>query len=316
MGVYLGEAGCVELRRTSLEEPFISEICPSDVNTNANRFGFDFPVGQFLNGDMIEIKSLDGQPLDFISALGWDPKAAIPDTDPSPYLDGKFFIHVDQVGGLKLYNDFDKALSGEVNGRVNLLPLNRVLPISVAVSNNFERILAQVTSFEINTDREAVDVTELGDSFRQQYSSLISGSGQLTCFFDYERRFCDDFVGNQQQMEMPIYMNQLLLRSQIGSEFFAKLTLIGTGAKPGGRTEDFDDEVWYELEGLITNVGMVFEPTQLIRCTISYVTTGEIKLKVRATTNYILQEQEDPADTERILLEANQAGLLEQEQEE
>lgn len=314
MSVYLGSAGCIELRRTSLEEPYISEIRPSDVNPDVNRFSFDFPVGQFLNGDMIEIKALDGQPLDFISSSGWDHTGATPPGTPTTYHDGKFFIHVDQVGGIKLYVDFDLALSGEVLGRVDLLTPSRVIPISVAVDNNFDRIIAQVTDFEVNTDREAVDVTELGDSFRQQYSGLISGSGRLTCFFEYERRLCDNLSSaSGGRLEMPLYMNQLILRSRIGSEFFARLTLVGRGDKPGGRTSDLDDEVWYELEGIITNVAMAFEPTQPIRCTINYVTTGEIKLKVRAASSYIVQEQDRLG---RLSLESYQSGFLEQEQEE
>ena len=314
MSVYLGSAGCIELRRSSLEEPFISEIRPSDVNDKTNRFSFDFPVGQFLTGDMIEIKALDKQPIDFISSSGWDHTGATPGGTPTGYHDGKFYIHVDQVGGIKLYTDFDKALSGEVLGRVDLLRPSRVIPISVAVSNNFERIIAQITDFEINTEREAVDVTELGDSFRQQYSGLISGSGRLTCFFEYERRLCDNLSGaSPGSLEMPVYMNQLILRSKIGSEFFARLTLVGRGEKPGAYRADFDDEVWYELEGVITNVAMAFEPTQPIRCTINYITTGAVHLKTQTVTNYILQEQ---SSSDRIRLEAYQSGLLEQEQEE
>ena len=33
MGVYLGQEGCIELKRTSLDEPFLAVINPSDVDT-------------------------------------------------------------------------------------------------------------------------------------------------------------------------------------------------------------------------------------------------------------------------------------------
>lgn len=313
MSVYLGSAGCVELRRTSDDEDFVSEINPSDINEKTNRFSFDFPVGQFLTGDMLEIKALDGLPLDFIASSGWDHSGLTPPGTPTTHLDGKFFIHVDQVGGIKLYVDFDLAMSGEVQGRVDLLIPSRVIPISVVVQNNLDRIVAQVTDFEVNTEREAVDVTGLGDSFRKQYSGLISGSGQITCFFEYERRLCDNMTeASGGRLEMPVYMNQLILRSRIGSEFFARLTLVGRGQKPNGRKVDIDDEIWYELEGVITNVAMAFEPDQPLRCTMSYVTTGEIKLKTRMVTNYILQEQ---GFGDRISLESYQFGYLEQEQQ-
>ena len=315
MSIYLGSAGSIELRRTSADEPYISEINKSDVNPKTNRFSFDFPIGQFISGDLIEITATDGLPLDFISSSGWDHTGSTPSGTPTTYLDGKFFLHVDEVGGIKLYVDFDLAVSGEVQGRVDLLTPSRTIPISIVVQNNFERIVAQVTSFEVNSEREAVDVTGLGDSFRQQYSGLISGSGQLTCFFEYERRMCDNLSeASGGRLEMPVYMNQLILRSRIGSEFYAKLSLVSRGLKPGGRRDDLDDEVWYELKGVMTSVAMAFEPTQPLRCTMNFVTTGEVKLKTRAVSNYILQEQ--GAFVDRISLESYQSGYLEQEQEE
>jgi len=303
MAVYLGSAGCFELRRTGGEE-YLSEIAPSDVNPDNDRFSFDFPAGQYLTGDLIEITTTDGSLLDFIDPSGWG--------DNTVYDDGKFFIYVDEAGGMALYTDFCEAVAGEVNGRVPLVAHDHVIPVKITVDNNYERIVAQVTEYEINTEREAVDVTELGDSFRQQYNSLISGSGQLSCFFDYDARDCDPALGGENcDLELPIYMNQLILRNQIGSKFHAKATVIGRGNKPHGRPEDFDDEVWYEFDGVVTNVAMAFVPGETLKSTISFITTGQIKLRVRTITNYILQEQ---GSNDRIELERYQDGYLEQEQ--
>ena len=303
MAVYLGSAGCFELRRTGGEE-YLSEVRPADVNPDNDRFSFDFPAGQYLTGDMIEITSTDGSLLDFIDPSGWG--------DNTRYDDGKFFIYVDEAGGMALYTDFCEAVAGEVNGRVPLIAHNSVIPVRITVENNIERIVAQITDYEINTEREAVDVTELGDSFRQQYNSLISGSGQLSCFFEYDARDCDPALGGENcNFELPIYMNQLILRNRIGSKFHAKLTVIGRGVKPNGRPEDFDDEVWYEFDGIVTNVAMAFAPGETLKSTISFITTGEIKLRVRTITNYILQEQ---GSNDRIELERYQEGYLEQEQ--
>jgi len=174
-----------------------------------------------------------------------------------------------------------------------LLTPDRSIPVSVTVRNNVERIVGQVTDFTLNTSREAVDVTELGDEFRQQYSALISGSGQLNCFFDYERRMCDNLSeASSNVIEMPIYMHQLLLRTRLGSSFRSKLTLVCRGPKPGSFQEDLDDEVWYEFDGLVTNVAIAFEPTQPVRTTVDFVTTGEVKLRTRMISNYIVQEQD------------------------
>lgn len=296
----MGSAGSFELQRTSIDDPYLSQIEASDVNSTENRFSFDYPTGQFLTGDLLEITSTDGSLLDFVSASGW--------RDGGPYDDGQWYIHVDEVGGIKLYLDFDEAISGEVNGRVSLVGISRTIPISVKVKNNDRRCVAQVTKFEINTEREAVDVTELGDSFRQQYSSLITGSGALTCFFDYEARDCDENAGNDS--EMPAYFNQLILRSRIGSEFIARLVLVKRGYKPNGSTEDIDDSVWYDIKGLITNVAMAFEPTQTVQVQVNYVTTGEIKFKVQSETSYLTLE-ETPGG--RIELEAFESGYIELE---
>ena len=305
MAVFLGEAGCVELRRTQFDEEVFATVTPSDVNPVKDRFSFDYPTGMLITGDQIEIKTTDETDLDFIDKSGWPTNAVYPD--------GIFYIFVDEVGAIRLYQNFDDAMSGEVAGRVALNAISRDIPIEVEVRNNNFRIMAQVKSFELNTEREAVDVTTLSDEFRQQYSGLISGSGSLNCFFEYETRDCDPLTCSSTDfLELPIYMNQLILRTRLGSEFHAKFTLIGRGPKPYGRREDEDDEVWYEFDARITNVGMQFEPTQPIQSTINFVTTGEIQLRTRFVTNYLLQQDKD-----RLRLEDNQdQGFVEVEQEE
>lgn len=303
MAVYLGENGCVELKRNSQDELIYGTVGRSDVNPTKDRFSFDFPSGVLLTGDQVEIKSTDGRTLDFIGPDGW-PSGKV-------YKDGIFYLFVDEVGALRLYHSFDEAIAGEVVGRISLVDPGRSVPISLEVRNNNERILAQVTSFELNTERDSIDISALSDEFRRNASGLISGSGRIECFFEYEKRPCDPAMDVQSRLEVPIYVNQLILRTKIGSEFYGKLTLIGTGPKPYGRLQDNDDEVWYEFEARITNVGMSFSPTEPIRSTIEFVTTGEIKLRTKFVSNYLLQE-----DFDRIKQEANQDGFLEVEQQE
>lgn len=307
MAVLLGYNGQIELRRSQVDEEFIGKVSRSDINVNKDRFSFDFPLGMLITGDQVEIKTTDGSLLDFISPDGWPTNKV--------YKDGVFHLFVDEVGAIRLYRRFDEAISGEVAGRINLVDPKRTVPISIKVRNNNERILGQVKNFELNTEREVVDITNLSEEFRKQYSGLISGSGRLTCFFDYERRLCDPMTtgASAALLEMPIYINQLLLRTKLGSEFWAKFTLVSRGDKPYGRREDLNDEVWYEFEARVTNVGMNFEPTQPIESTIEFVTTGEIKLRTRYTSNYIVQEQDGAS---RIRQEENQSGFLETEQQD
>jgi hypothetical protein len=301
MAVLLGEIGKVELRRTSADEPITGTVKQSDVNPSKDRFSFDYPTGLLITGDQAEIKTTDSSLLSFVAASGW-PTAQV-------YRDGIFYLYVDEIGAIRLYSTFDEAIAGETTGRIDLVDPGRDVPISVQVRNSNERMLGQVRSYELNTERDVIDATALSDEFKRSYSGLISGSGRLVCFFDYERRSDDSSL--QSGVEMPIYLNQLILRTRTGSELWAKLTLVGRGRKPGGTVDDFDDEVWYEFTGRITNVGMSFIPDEPIEATVDFVTTGEIKLRTRYTTNYLLQEQGD-----RIRLEANQSGYLELEQQD
>jgi len=293
VSVFLGVSGSVELTRSSIDEVFASVVNPSDVNATSNRFSFDFPVGSLLTGDQLEIKATDGGLLDFV--VGWS------------YPDGKWFIHVDEVGSVRLYNDFSAAVEGEAAGRVDLQLPSRNIPIEVRVHNAIPRMLGEVTDFELNTSRDAVDVSELGDEFRRQHDTLISGNGVLNCFFDYNHELCGAPTGDGFEPELAVYMHQLILRQQLGSGFHARLFLINRGAG-----HDSNDEVWYEFDGLITNVGVAFSPTAPVRSQIQFVTTGQIKLRVKAASNYLQQE-----DNDRIRLERNQGiGFVELEQQE
>ena len=294
MSVFFGGGGSVELTRSSIDEVFASVVNPSDVNPTRNHFSFDFPQGQLLTGDQLEIKATDGGLLDFV--VGWS------------YPDGKWYIHVDEVGSIRLYQEFTDAVEGEGPGRVDLQLPSRDIPIEVRVHNAFPRMLGEVTDFELNTSRDAVDVSELGEEFKRQYDTLISGSGMLSCFFDYNHELCGgERVSSGFEPELAIYMHQLILRQQLGSGFHARLFLISRFSG-----HDRDDEVWYEFDALITNVGVAFSPTQPVKSQIQFVTTGEVKLRVKTVSNYLLQE-----DLGRVRLERNQgAGFLEVEQEE
>lgn len=303
----MGEGGQIELRRTQVDEEYTGEVRQSDVNPNKDRFSFDYPLGMLITGDQVEIRTTDGSLLDFIAPDGWPTNRV--------YQDGIFYLFVDEVGAIRLYSRFDEAISGELKGRANLVDAGRTVPIAITIRNNNERILSQVREFEINTERDSVDISALSDEFKKQYSGLISGSGKITCFFDYERKDCDPAYAGLSPgvVELPIYMNQLLLRTRLGSEFWAKVTLVGRGFKPYGRREDLDDEIWYEFNARITNIAMSFQPGQPIESVIEYVTTGEIKLRTRYISNYLLQEQ---GLVDRIRQEENQSGFLEVEQQE
>lgn len=295
MAVYLGNVGNIELTRKSLEGSKKSLVNPSDINSSRKRFSFDFDEGYLITGDLVEIKTTDGTSLDFIGADGW--------RDATIYDSGSWYIFVDELGGIRLYNTFDDSLEGTKALAVSLVDIVRNIPIAVTVRDRGGRLLACVTDYELNTNRETVDITSLSDEYRQQYSSLITGSGRLTAQWDY---------GNIGDVEPVHYLMQLVLRTEVGSSFGAKFYIKSQGAQPAAGRFDpvqIDDSLWWEFDGLVTASATSFSPGDIVMSTIDFVVTGAIRLKARTSPQYkLLQESGDPLLLEQgghLLLESN-----------
>jgi len=295
MGVYLGNIGNVELTRRSIEDGLESLVNPSDVNASRDRFSFDFDEGCLISGDFVELSTTDGTALDFIAASGW--------SDNTVYPSGNWYIYIDELGGVRLYDNFDDSLEGSTAGLVPLVEIARDIPIKVTVRDRGGRLLACVTDYELNTNREAVDVTALSDRYRQQYSSLITGSGRITAQWDYV---------NEAGEEPIHYLMQLVLRTEIGSGLHMKLYVKSANTDAAGGSfsaSQFNDSLWWEFDALITNSATSFAPGDIIISTVDFVATGPIKLRSRTTVpNRLLQEAGDP-----ILLEQGGYLLLEGE---
>jgi len=256
MTVYLGNAGNIELVRDSGDE-ITGTIAPANVNTEKDMFSFNFNSGAFVTGDFVEFKST--VTLSFIS--GW------------AYPKGNFFVSVDQLGGLRLYNTYSDAVAGTSNNRVALATPGASIAITCTILNSVPRILGQIVRFELSTDREAVDTTSLNQEFRNQYSTLITGSGVIECIFDYA------VAG---EIEVAVYLHNLLLRNQFGSDFKANLYILSEGQAQGANAAN--DSVWYEISGVMTQAAISCAAGDIIGSTFTFVTTGRITLRVQTTT--------------------------------
>lgn len=289
MAIYLGSAGIIELTRTA-EETFRSEMDPGDVNVSERRFSFDFPNGTFLTGDRLVVRRIkaDGtpstQPLDFVSAKGW--------SDGQQHSDGTWFANVDVLGGIRLYDSWAGALAGEAVKAIQLQTPGSTYPITVELAAGSSHCLGQIAEFSINTERSVVDVTTLGDAFAQQWSGLISGSGEIRCFWDWRPSQCGGVDNSQETAQ---YLHQLILRQQLGSEFKANLIVKRDGAAPlddtlpglASRTALF-----YAITAVVTNVGLAFSPDEPLQSTIEFVTTGEIALRYELPSAYLLLQED------------------------
>ena len=256
MTVYLGTHGKVELKR-EFDGTLTGTIKPDDVNTTAKRFSFDFEHGQLLTGDQIEITSTDDSALDFIDSY----------TDSSV----KKFIYVDELDGIRLYDSFADAVTGGKTNAETLAAPGDDIPVEVKVANASYRLIAQVNSFEINTERETVDTTTLSDEFRTRVSTLISGSGRISAFWEY--------TGDTSN-EVANYMMELALRTRVGSNFKGKFYIKVNGYNPSGVTDRSDDEVWYQANGIITAAAVQFAPDNTVQITADFITTGQIQIRM------------------------------------
>ena len=272
MTVYLGTHGQVELKRVFNGGELQSTIDVADVNATANRFSFDFEHGQLVTGDQIEITSTDGSALDFIDSY----------TDSSV----KKFIFVDELDGIRLYNTFALAVAGGTANAVALAAPGDAIPIKVKVETVSAKLLAQVNSFEINTERETVDTTVLSDEFRSRVNTLISGSGRISAFWEY--------TGDTAN-ELPMYLFELAHRTRVGSNFSGQFYIKKSGYNPSGVTDRNDDEIWWNVEGIITAAAIQFSPDSTVQITADFITTGEIQLRMKLETPDALL-QEDSGD--------------------
>ena len=286
MGIYLGNVGNIELTRKSLEGSKESVVNPSDVNASRDRFSFDFDPSYLISGDLIEIATTDNTNLDFVDATGW--------TNGLVQSSGNWYAFIDELGGIRLYTNFDDSLEGGSTGLVALDPITRNIPIRVTVRDRDARLLGCISDYEINTTREVVDITVLSDEYRQQYSSLITGSGRLTAEWDYVKE------GNTEPVN---YLMQLVLRTEVGSSFHAKFFIKSAGTRAAGGTFDstqINDALWWEFDALITSSATSFASGNIIASTVDFVATGPIRLRAKTrTTEYLLQESGDKIKLEQ-----------------
>ena len=298
MSTYLGVNGRISLRRKSTEGEKFSVVNTSDVNTVRRRFSFDFEPGFLLSGDQLEVSSTNGATLDFVSTSGW--------SNGTKQSSGKWFIFVDDLGGIRLYDSFSESLLGNFSDAIPLDSIASDIPIRVNVRNAQSRILGQVTSYELNTNRETIDTTALSEEFRTQNSGLISGSGRISCQWDYV-----DDVGSG-NYENANYLLQLILRTEVGSEFEAELYIKTSGYNPSRNANQTNDNIFYRVNGVITNAAIAFQPTTIVEMTADFITTGPVRLLTGiGVPDYLLQE-----DGSKMKLEQDASSYLLLEQED
>ena len=287
MGVYFGQWGEVALKRDTLQSALQTKLDPYDVNTSTKRFSVDHSSGSLITGDEVEIETADGSTLELVNGHS--------------YPDGKWFINVDQVGGIRLFDSFAKAIEGLTANALTLVAPSSSKDILIRTRNERFRHVAGVREFEMTTSREQVDLTNLGDEFRNQYEAgLISGQGSMNCIWEHSYESKDRANNYGTDPEFPFYLAQLVVRTQQGSDFDGVFYIYKDN-------NNAKNNVYYEANCIITNVAVTVSASEIIETRIEFITNGAIALKIGDTPGVLLQE-----DTDRILQENDSRIMLEQ----
>ena len=278
----LGSQGNVRLRRgTELTLGTLSEdIGLDDISTTLNRIGTANGIDNIFTGDKVNIETTDARKLLFIPVSNWS-SGTVEDTFSA-------FVNINVAGGLRLFSTFADAVN---NVRSNEIALQSFtgdpIAITLAVRDSGSNILGDVTSYEFNASREQVDTTTLSDKFKNQYNAgLISGSGRIECIFNN---------ATDGAKETSLLMLQLIQRLDLGCAFDLFLYLVDKDLNPA------EQSIFYSLTAVVTNSGVSVDLDDAIRCTLDFVTTGELRLVAGTLAEYLLKEDDDRIRQEQSL---------------
>lgn len=261
MTVYLGTFGVVELQRTQ-QEGTSSTISVSNATVQAaqNMLEGDFDLPTFFTGDQVLIKGVTrNKKLSFL-------KGSDQETELNAY------VHVNALDNFKFYDKLADAFEGDPNKAIELQDPDEDFKVTITNKSEDRRVLTQVTSFELNTQRETADTTALSDEFRSSVNTLISGSGRMSAFWEY--------VAEEEGQEIAVYLQELAVRTKLGSNFKANFVLKDPGYNPKNDPSKGNDLIFYDFEGLITACAVQFSTNNLIEIVADFVTTGPLQLKM------------------------------------
>ena len=282
MSIYFGSTGFIELKRDALNSDISTSLNPADVNTTKKRFSVENISGSLITGDQVEIETTDNTNLELLSGHNFP--------------DLRKFIHIDDMGGIRLYDTFAAALAGEVTNALTLTAPSTTKNILMRTRNTRFRPVAKITEFEITTERDTIDITNLGQEFRKQYENgLISGQGTIQTIWQH-RNFQNDTPGFASP-EFPVYLSQLLVRMQQGSDFEGRFYVYHDPTQS-------TNSVWYQSMCVITNVAINVPASGLVEARIEFITNGEIRLHNGIPPSFLLQENND------LILQEDGSGIL------
>lgn len=266
MGAYLGNHGRVLLKRVSGNSKrldgtrrFVAEA----FGRASNRIEVDGFFGHIITGDYLSIKSTTGNNLTFFAG-----------TELNAY------AHVSEDAGIRLYNTFTEAISGDPGGAIAITATTVGEDVEYWTEDIASNQVAEIKDYELTTSRDNVDVTVLGVEHREHYDNgLITGQGRMSCVWEYQPN-CSDGCG---VVEFPQYLAHLAIRIKSGSDFRGAFIL----HLPPDPSEQV---VWYESHCVITNHVLTVPAAGIVETRIEFVTSGPIELHQDLLTTVLADE--------------------------
>ena len=276
MTYFVGNVGNVRLRRNN-NLTLSAIVKDADTITVLNRIGIEGATDNLLTGDKITISTPDPRGLVFFPVTNWIDGEGVVQTGFSA------FINVNAAGGIRFFPTFATAVNNDRAYEWTIVNFTGApLPVEIRVRDVSANVLGDVTAYTFNTDREGLDATTLNDKFKRMHSAgLISGAGSIDCLFNNK---------TSGVKETPLLMLQLIHRVDIGSEFDCLLSITDPENDP---TLSDSNNIYYEFTAMITRAGLKLSASDIISCSIDFVTTGEIKLLVGRPSGYVLKEDDD-----------------------
>ena len=158
MPTYLGSGGFIELKRTSMEHSLNVSMVPGDVNTTRKRFSVTDAKKNIITGDRLQIKRIDGSAnLELVSG--------------HTGRDGSWFVHVDDIGGMRLYETFALAVGGTKVNALSLVTPTEIAPEEYDTETSFtssefsrETVIPSDIAYETVTEDVSAPVRSVSDS--------------------------------------------------------------------------------------------------------------------------------------------------------
>lgn len=297
-GVYLGTHGGIEIKRDNTEGTVFSEIAPEDVNLSAKRFSFSGSE-MIITGDKVRFTKMKGTTEEGDGVDKGDRMILVKGASDEPSIER--YAHKDMLGGIRLFDSYKDAINGDIDNALELSnqTLNKTQKMRVRVEPDSRwNGVAKVGDWSFTTNRQAIDLTTLGDEFVKSYEAgLIQGQGTLTALWDDKQLFCDSKKGtplandglgfpSDGKPRMPVkttdevanYFVQLCIRVSIGAKFKARLYI-----KYGGDREIRDPNelaVFWEGECICTNISMSFQADNIVVSRIAFITESTFRLRM------------------------------------